>query len=158
MHWPLQVGRAGRFGTKGLAITFVSSASDSDVLNQVCIIIALSLSLHSFYLSGVIVKPNGSHIWYLKVQERFEVDIKELPEQIDTSTYSKCWLHLIVVNWHAWYRGAEVLMCIMLVNLQCHLEDPCELLCSYSWKQWFASVPCIYWKMFHLCLVLLNRQ
>ncbi|CAL9174447.1 unnamed protein product, partial [Musa hybrid cultivar] len=60
-----RVGRAGRFGTKGLAITFVSSASDSDVLNQ--------------------------------VQERFEVDIKELPEQIDTSTYSKfrC-LHLIV--------------------------------------------------------------
>ncbi|CAA0821272.1 DEAD-box ATP-dependent RNA helicase 56 [Striga hermonthica] len=50
-----RVGRAGRFGTKGLAITFVSSASDSDVLNQ--------------------------------VQERFEVDIKELPEQIDTSTY-----------------------------------------------------------------------
>ncbi|PKU81186.1 DEAD-box ATP-dependent RNA helicase 56 [Dendrobium catenatum] len=52
-----RVGRAGRFGTKGLAITFVSSASDSDVLNQ--------------------------------VQARFEVDIKELPEQIDTSTYSK---------------------------------------------------------------------
>ncbi|RXH88506.1 hypothetical protein DVH24_000105 [Malus domestica] len=52
-----RVGRAGRFGTKGLAITFVSSASDSDVLNQ--------------------------------VQSRFEVDIKELPEQIDTSTYSK---------------------------------------------------------------------
>ncbi|MQM04608.1 hypothetical protein Taro_037411 [Colocasia esculenta] len=50
-----RVGRAGRFGTKGLAITFVSSGSDSDVLNQ--------------------------------VQERFEVDIKELPEQIDTSTY-----------------------------------------------------------------------
>jgi superfamily II DNA/RNA helicase len=50
-----QVGRAGRFGTKGLAITFVASASDSDVLNQ--------------------------------VQERFEVDIKELPEQIDTTTY-----------------------------------------------------------------------
>lgn len=30
-----KVGRAGRFGTKGLAITFVASASDSDVLNQV---------------------------------------------------------------------------------------------------------------------------
>jgi len=29
------VGRAGRFGTKGLAITFVSSAGDSEVLNQV---------------------------------------------------------------------------------------------------------------------------
>ncbi|GAV66020.1 LOW QUALITY PROTEIN: DEAD domain-containing protein/Helicase_C domain-containing protein, partial [Cephalotus follicularis] len=50
-----RVGRAGRFGTKGLAITFVSSVSDSDVLNQ--------------------------------VQARFSVDIKELPEQIDTSSY-----------------------------------------------------------------------
>ncbi|KAL6134337.1 hypothetical protein ACLB2K_066569 [Fragaria x ananassa] len=29
-----RVGRAGRFGTKGLAITFVSSSADSDVLNQ----------------------------------------------------------------------------------------------------------------------------
>ncbi|WZZ30441.1 hypothetical protein YC2023_013842 [Brassica napus] len=50
-----RVGRAGRFGTKGLAITFVASASDSEVLNQ--------------------------------VQARFEVDIKQLPEDIDTSTY-----------------------------------------------------------------------
>lgn len=35
----------------------------------------------------------AANIWYvlivLQVQERFEVDIKELPEQIDTSTYSK---------------------------------------------------------------------
>lgn len=30
-----RVGRAGRFGTKGLAISFVSTASDSDILNQV---------------------------------------------------------------------------------------------------------------------------
>jgi ATP-dependent RNA helicase UAP56/SUB2 len=52
-----QVGRAGRFGTKGLAITFVASEEDVKILND--------------------------------VQERFEVDIKELPEQIDTSTYSK---------------------------------------------------------------------
>ncbi|MCO5592045.1 hypothetical protein L7F22_046039 [Adiantum nelumboides] len=50
-----RVGRAGRFGTKGLAITFVASTEDSTVLNQ--------------------------------VQERFEVDIKELPEQIDATTY-----------------------------------------------------------------------
>lgn len=34
-HVNCQVGRAGRFGTKGLAITFVSSAGDSEVLNQV---------------------------------------------------------------------------------------------------------------------------
>ncbi|CAN7035817.1 unnamed protein product [Brassica oleracea var. botrytis] len=66
-----RVGRAGRFGTKGLAITFVASASDSEVLNQ--------------------------------VQARFEVDIKELPEQIDTSTYSKlsihCFYELSKISW-----------------------------------------------------------
>mmetsp|Transcript_3618 Transcript_3618/g.9424 ORF Transcript_3618/g.9424 Transcript_3618/m.9424 type:complete len:436 (+) Transcript_3618:136-1443(+) len=50
-----RVGRAGRFGTKGLAITFVASEQDSNVLNS--------------------------------VQERFDVDIKELPDQIDASTY-----------------------------------------------------------------------
>lgn len=31
----VQVGRAGRFGTKGLAITFVASETDSAVLNSV---------------------------------------------------------------------------------------------------------------------------
>jgi len=30
-----RVGRAGRFGTKGLAISFISSPEDSEVLNQV---------------------------------------------------------------------------------------------------------------------------
>mmetsp|Transcript_1090 Transcript_1090/g.4032 ORF Transcript_1090/g.4032 Transcript_1090/m.4032 type:complete len:143 (-) Transcript_1090:110-538(-) len=50
-----RVGRAGRFGTKGLAITFISTTEDSEILN--------------------------------KVQERFEVDIKELPSEIDTSSY-----------------------------------------------------------------------
>lgn len=50
-----RVGRAGRFGTKGLGITFVSSAEDSQVLNQ--------------------------------VQERFEVNITELPDQIDIQSY-----------------------------------------------------------------------
>merc|ERR1712113_1158137 len=50
-----RVGRAGRFGTKGLAITFISSPEDATLLN--------------------------------KVQERFSVDIKELPENIDPSMY-----------------------------------------------------------------------
>jgi len=50
-----RVGRSGRFGTKGLAITFVSSSEDSEVLAQ--------------------------------VQLRFEVEISELPEKIDVSTY-----------------------------------------------------------------------
>mmetsp|Transcript_29935 Transcript_29935/g.75418 ORF Transcript_29935/g.75418 Transcript_29935/m.75418 type:complete len:425 (+) Transcript_29935:1-1275(+) len=50
-----RVGRAGRFGTKGLALTFVSTDEDSDVLKQ--------------------------------VQERFEVNIGEMPKQIDTTSY-----------------------------------------------------------------------
>merc|ERR1712076_133466 len=50
-----RVGRAGRFGTKGLALTFVSSDEDKDVLK--------------------------------KVQERFEVNIGEMPSQIDTTSY-----------------------------------------------------------------------
>lgn len=52
-----RVGRAGRFGTKGLAISFISSKEDAEVLNL--------------------------------VQKRFVVDIPTLPENIDTSTYSK---------------------------------------------------------------------
>jgi len=50
-----RVGRSGRFGTKGLAVTFVSSKDDSGILE--------------------------------KVQSRFEVEITELPEEIDVSSY-----------------------------------------------------------------------
>merc|ERR1712060_304435 len=50
-----RVGRAGRFGTDGLALTFVSTDEDSEVLK--------------------------------KVQERFEVNIGEMPKQIDTTSY-----------------------------------------------------------------------
>jgi len=68
MQWcDWQVARAGRFGTKGLAITFVSDESDAKVLNE--------------------------------VQERFEVNITELPEEIDLTSYSKCiWLTAVVVD------------------------------------------------------------
>jgi ATP-dependent RNA helicase UAP56/SUB2 len=50
-----RVGRAGRFGTKGLSISFVSSPTDAEEL--------------------------------AKVQARFEVNIPELPDQIDVATY-----------------------------------------------------------------------
>jgi ATP-dependent RNA helicase UAP56/SUB2 len=50
-----RVGRAGRFGTKGLAISFISSEQDQEILE--------------------------------KVQSRFEVNIPELPDEIDMSTY-----------------------------------------------------------------------
>ena len=50
-----RVGRAGRFGTKGLAISFISSEEDQKVLED--------------------------------VQGRFEVNISDLPDQIDITTY-----------------------------------------------------------------------
>merc|ERR1711937_943396 len=50
-----RVGRAGRFGTKGLALSFVAQDEDGDVMK--------------------------------KVQERFEVNIGEMPAQIDTTSY-----------------------------------------------------------------------
>lgn len=49
--------RAGRFGTKGLAITFVSSDSDQQVMAA--------------------------------IQSRFEVAVPELPDRIDSASYSK---------------------------------------------------------------------
>ncbi|XP_039270222.1 spliceosome RNA helicase DDX39B isoform X2 [Styela clava] len=50
-----RVARAGRFGTKGLAITFVSDETDAKTLND--------------------------------VQDRFEVNVTELPDEIDISAY-----------------------------------------------------------------------
>jgi len=50
-----RVARAGRFGTKGLAITFVSDENDAKVLND--------------------------------VQDRFDVNIVELPDEIEVSSY-----------------------------------------------------------------------
>merc|ERR1711959_286136 len=50
-----RVGRAGRFGTKGLAISFVSTETDATCLQD--------------------------------IQSRFEVNVTELPEAIDQSTY-----------------------------------------------------------------------
>jgi len=50
-----RVARAGRFGTKGLAVSFVSEEEDAKILNS--------------------------------VQERFDVNISELPDEIDLSSY-----------------------------------------------------------------------
>jgi len=50
-----RVARAGRFGTKGLAVSFCSNDDDQKILEQ--------------------------------VQSRFEVSIKELPDEIDMSSY-----------------------------------------------------------------------
>jgi len=50
-----RVGRAGRFGTKGLAVSFVSSHADYIAMSE--------------------------------IQSRFELNITELPDAIDTSAY-----------------------------------------------------------------------
>ncbi|CAF1651300.1 unnamed protein product [Adineta ricciae] len=50
-----RVARAGRFGTKGLAITFIGDENDAAILNE--------------------------------VQTRFEVQITEMPDEIDVTTY-----------------------------------------------------------------------
>jgi ATP-dependent RNA helicase UAP56/SUB2 len=50
-----RVGRAGRFGTKGLAISFISSPENTAVLEE--------------------------------IQKRFEVKIKDLPNEIDENSY-----------------------------------------------------------------------
>merc|ERR1719271_1061625 len=50
-----RVARAGRFGTKGLAVTFVAEEADAKTLND--------------------------------VQDRFEVNVTELPDEIDISSY-----------------------------------------------------------------------
>lgn len=50
-----RVGRAGRFGTKGLAISFVSTDEDKGCMAN--------------------------------IQTRFEVNVTELPDTIDTSSY-----------------------------------------------------------------------
>lgn len=51
-----RVGRAGRFGTKGLAISFVTTPEDKEILE--------------------------------KVRSKFVVPLPELPNSIDSSTYS----------------------------------------------------------------------
>ena len=60
-----RVGRAGRFGTKGLTISFITTTEDADVLK--------------------------------KVEERFVVDVPDLPAEVDPSTYSTH--RLLIVQW-----------------------------------------------------------
>jgi len=68
-----RVGRAGRFGTKGLAISFISS--DAPVG-------AATVSARSGYER----KFTDEQVLD-QIQQRFEVKVKPLPSQIDSTTY-----------------------------------------------------------------------
>lgn len=50
-----RVGRAGRFGTKGLAISFIAAEEDTKTMEE--------------------------------TQQRFEIEIEDMPESIDSSLY-----------------------------------------------------------------------
>lgn len=92
-----RVARAGRFGTKGLAITFVSDEKDVQILNQ--------------------------------VQERFVVNITELPDEIDISTYSKS-THLIQLNHSSSIPppADSNHLCLFVISSRAQVEEEaCEL-------------------------------
>jgi superfamily II DNA/RNA helicase len=91
-----RVGRAGRFGTKGLAITFVSSVEDSEVLNSVqgrfevniaqmpATIDVSAYSTFNLY-SGCIIKMimfTGSRLYsnYLHYIERHSTRLPRIPD------------------------------------------------------------------------------
>ena len=56
------MGRAGRFGTKGLAITFVASEEDSKVLNTVskAWLVLCSLDRHQTACEALVIKSNSA--------------------------------------------------------------------------------------------------
>ena len=54
--WVLgQVGRAGRFGTKGLALTFIADEADTKTLNTVQNRFAVKVSSYSKFCSLLLV-------------------------------------------------------------------------------------------------------
>ena len=90
-----RVGRAGRFGTKGLAISFISrpevgtnhlcshpATQDDDHGLLIC-----SLSLPARALALPLRLPLQDEAEMQKVQDRFAVQVPELPETIDTASY-----------------------------------------------------------------------
>ena len=66
-----RVGRAGRFGTSGLAITFVATDEDQELLQKV----------QARYSTFVMMRA--------LLTFRFDVGISEMPDHIDTSTYMR---------------------------------------------------------------------
>ncbi|XP_015237631.1 PREDICTED: ATP-dependent RNA helicase DDX39A-like [Cyprinodon variegatus] len=93
-----RVARAGRFGTKGLAITFVSDETDAKTLNE--------------------------------VQDRFEVNVAELPEEIDISSYKLS--HIFDLNIRGIAEAIFHCMDRMWVSPPLFPSQPSAVLCSLA--------------------------
>ena len=78
-----RVGRAGRFGNRGLAVSFLSSELDRKVCPQITDFL-LVFKVDSFILTFKFVTSTQV---FDCVQARFKTKIEELPEEIDTSSY-----------------------------------------------------------------------
>lgn len=112
------MARAGRFGTKGLAITFVSEESDATTLNS--------------------------------VQDRFEVNITELPDELDVTTYSKLahtfYVNLCVVKSSVWCDPIGIPALILSVWCA-SIRNTCVLIPQRGVILWFCRhklCPCGY--------------
>jgi len=92
-----RVGRAGRFGTKGLAISFISrpevgfSPTTFALTQPHRTMITVSSFAHHHYppapLPVPLRLPLQDEAEMQKVQDRFAVQVPELPETIDTASY-----------------------------------------------------------------------
>merc|ERR1712189_176932 len=72
-----RVARAGRFGTKGLAISFISEENDAKVLND--------------------------------VQDRFEVNVSQLPTEIEWSWFLQQWIQRnSIIQWDTIYHSLQL--------------------------------------------------
>jgi len=70
-----RVGRAGRFGTKGLAISFVSSTPPKEGEKEIK------------DKEGNVIKRKSDDEVLTDVQSRFEVSITECPDHIEPTSY-----------------------------------------------------------------------
>jgi len=80
-----RVGRAGRFGNRGLAVSFLSSELDRKVLLTRRLF--FFCAQHCFLLYFTCVFHLNFWQVFECVQARFKTKIEELPEEIDTSSY-----------------------------------------------------------------------
>ncbi len=85
--------RAGRFGTKGLAITFLSSDSDQQVMAWIQLRFEVAvpelpdrIDPASYMGNGNFSSDSDQQVM-ATIQSRFEIAVPELPDHIDPASY-----------------------------------------------------------------------